>query len=90
LIDLGRDGEALDLLKRLVTLSPDHPTPYARLGQVYLTLKDFTRAKEAFQESIQINPFNPEVHVGLAKAYAMLGEDVGAAKERDIAHRLSR
>ena len=90
LIDLGRDEEALDLLKRLVTLSPDHPTPYARLGQVYLTLKDFTRAKEAFQGSIQINPFNPEVHVGLAKAYAMLGEDVGAAKERDIAHRLSR
>ncbi len=55
-----------------------------------MALKDFTRAKEAFQESVQINPFYPEVHVGLAKAYAMLGEDVGTAKERDIAHRLSR
>jgi len=90
LIEAGRDEEALDILKRLVALSPDHPTPYAKLGQIYLTLKDFPRAKEAFEESIQINPFNPEVHVGLAKAYAMLGDNVGAAKESDIARRLRR
>jgi tetratricopeptide (TPR) repeat protein len=90
LIGMGREGEALEVLKRLVALAPDHPTPYARLGQVYLTLKDFRGAKQAFEECIQINPFNPEVHVGLAQAYATLGDTVGAAKERDIANRLSR
>jgi tetratricopeptide (TPR) repeat protein len=90
LIDLGRDEEALDMLKRILELAPDHPTPYTQLGQVYLKLKDFTQAKEAFEESIQINPFNPWVHVGLANAYAMLGENVGSSKERDIAHRLRR
>jgi Tfp pilus assembly protein PilF len=55
-----------------------------------LKLKDFTQAKEAFEESIQINPFNPWVHVGLANAYAMLGETVGSSQERDIAHKLRR
>ncbi len=88
LIDLGRDEEALDMLQRSLTLAPDHPTAYTLLGQVYLKMKDFTQAKEAFEESIQINPFNPEIHVGLANAYAMLGDSIGSARERNIAHKL--
>lgn len=88
LIVLGRDEEALDTLKRSLTLAPDHPTAYTLLGQVYLKMKDFTQAKEAFEESIQINPFDPEIHIGLANAYAMLGDSVGSAKERNIAHTL--
>jgi tetratricopeptide (TPR) repeat protein len=90
LIDLGRDEEALDMLKRTLDLAPDHPTPYNQLGQVYLKLKNFKKAKAAFEEAIQINPFNPDVHVGLANASAMLGDNVGSAQERDIAHRLGR
>jgi len=90
LIDLGRDEEALDMMRRTLDLAPDHPTPYTQLGQFYLKLKDFKKAKAAFEEAIQINPFNPDVHVGLANACAMLGDNVGAAQERDIAHRLRR
>jgi tetratricopeptide (TPR) repeat protein len=90
LIDLGRDEEALGISKRILNLAPDHPTPYTQLGQVYLKTKDFMGAKQAFEESVQINPFNPEVHVGLANAYAMLGDNVGSAKERQIAHKLRR
>jgi len=90
LIDLGRDEEALGLLQQLLAASPDHPVPYARLGQVYFKRKDFKQAKDAFEESIQINPFNPEVHVGLARTYAMLGDSIRASKESDIAHRLRR
>jgi tetratricopeptide (TPR) repeat protein len=90
LIDLGRDGEALDMMRRTLDLAPDHPTPYTQLGQFYLKLKDFKKAKAAFEEAIQINPFNPDVHVGLANASAMLGDNVGAKQERDIAHRLRR
>jgi cytochrome c-type biogenesis protein CcmH/NrfG len=90
LIDLGRDDEALDMLKRTIKLAPNHPTPYTQLGQIYLKLKDFKQAKAAFEQAIQINPFNPEVHVGLANAFAMLADDAGAAKERDIARTLGR
>jgi tetratricopeptide (TPR) repeat protein len=90
LIDVGRNEEAADLSKQILELAPDHPTPYNRLGQAYLNLKDFKKAQEAFEESLQINPFNPEVHLGLADAYAMLGNNLGAAKEREIAYKLGR
>jgi tetratricopeptide (TPR) repeat protein len=88
LIDLGRDKEALEILKRALVLAPDHPTPYTQLGRIYLKLNDFVQARKAFEESMQISPFNPEIHVGLAEAYAVLGDAAGAAKERGIAHKL--
>jgi tetratricopeptide (TPR) repeat protein len=90
LIDLGRDEEALDILNRVKEISPDHPTPYTQLGQIYLKLKDFKRAREAFEDSIQINPFNPEAHLGLANAYEMLGDPSDATKEREIVKKLGR
>jgi tetratricopeptide (TPR) repeat protein len=90
LIDLGREDEALVMLKRILALAPDHPTPYVRLGQIHLKRKEFKEAKSAFEESVQINPFNPEVHVGLANTYAMLGDNIGYEKERKIANRMRR
>jgi tetratricopeptide (TPR) repeat protein len=88
LLDMERNEEALDLLKRSADLSPDHPTVHTRMGEVYLKLKDFKAAKEAFQESIQVNPFNPLVHQGLAKAYEALGDPGAATKEREVVRRL--
>jgi tetratricopeptide (TPR) repeat protein len=90
LIDTGRNQEALTVLRRSQELSPDHPTPYTQMGQVYLKLKDFKQARGAFEESLQINPFNPEVHLGLAQAYEMLGDLPDAAKAREVATKLRR
>ncbi|UCD78346.1 MAG: tetratricopeptide repeat protein [Desulfobacterales bacterium] len=90
LIDLGRDEEALDMLSRILALAPDHPTPYLRLGQVRLKRQEFTQAKAAFEESLQINPFNPEVHIGLANTFALLGDRLGSEKERQIVNRIIR
>ena len=90
LIDLGRNEEALDILNRMKEISPDHPTPYTKLGEVYLKMKDFKKAKEAFEDSIQINPFNPEAHLGLAQAYEALGDQASTVKEREIAKRLGQ
>ncbi len=90
LIDTGRNQEALTVLRRSQELSPDHPTPYAQMGQIYLKLKDFKQARGAFEESLQINPFNPEVHLGLAQACEMLGDPAGAAKAREVANKLRR
>jgi tetratricopeptide (TPR) repeat protein len=90
LIDTGRNQEALTVLRRSQELSPDHPTPYTQTGQVYLKLKDFKRARGAFEESLQINPFDPEVHLGLAQACEMLGDPADAAKAREVANKLRR
>ena len=90
LIELGRDSEALTVLNRILALNPDHPTPYVQLGRVYLKQNEFIKAKTAFGESIQINPFNPEVHIGLADAYAKLGDQRRSDSEKNIAHNLRR
>lgn len=90
LVGLGRDEEAGDLLKGVLELAPDHPLAYTLLGRIHAQRKDFKKAGAAFEESIQINPFNPYVHAGLAQVYAMLGETVKASKEQDIASRLTR
>lgn len=90
LIDIDRDQDALNVLQRILELAPDHPAPYTHLGQIYLRRNDFEQAKTAFEESLQINPFNPEVHIGLAHAYARLGDSVRSLKERHIARALGR
>jgi len=51
-------------------------------------LKRTKEARDSFQEAIQINPFDPEAHLGLATAYETLGERALASKERAIARRL--
>ncbi len=84
LIDLGREGEALEFLEKARVISPDHPTIYLNMGNAYLRLRDFKKAKEAFRESIEINPFNPEVHKGLARVYEIMGEGSLASKEMEI------
>ena len=89
LIVLDRDEEALEVLKAARAVAPDHPTPYTQLGRVYLKRKEFEQARKAFEESLQISPFNPEIHVGLAEAYAVLGDTTAAAKEREIVHELT-
>jgi tetratricopeptide (TPR) repeat protein len=89
LVGIEREKEALELLVRARDLSPDHPTAYAHLGKVFLKQNDFKLAMESFQTSVQINPFNPEVHLGLAEAYEMLGDKVGGLKEREIAKKLT-
>ena len=88
LIGLEKNEEALPFLNRAREISPDHPTTYIQIGETYLKSKDFKRAKEAFVESVQINPFSPELHDHLAHAYEMLGEKNLAAKEREIAKRI--
>lgn len=88
LIQTHKDDEALPLLHRAREIFPDHPTTHTNLGKVYLRLREYQKAKGAFLESIHINPFNPEVHQGLAEAYERLGEQALAVREKEIARRL--
>jgi cytochrome c-type biogenesis protein CcmH/NrfG len=88
LISLGKDEEALEMLKRAQELSPDHPNIYANMGKIYLKFKNYMKAGEAFQNSIQISPFNPEIHFDLATALEVQGNKTAGQKEREIGERL--
>ena len=88
LIELDRDSEAVTVLNRILALNPDHPTPYVQLGRVHLKRQEFVKARTAYEESIQINPFNPEVHIGLAQAYAELGDHGRSEQEKQISNKV--
>jgi tetratricopeptide (TPR) repeat protein len=90
LIEHGRDDEALKLLKKIRELAPDHPVAYVQLGKIFIKTKQYKGAKEAFENAIQINPFIAEAHDGLAEASDALGTKEIAAKERELARKLTR
>jgi len=90
LIGLEKDQEALPFLNRAKEISPDHPVTYIHLGKTHLKVKDVQGAKEAFLESIEINPFIPEAHDGLAKVYEILGEKALASREKEIVKKLGQ
>lgn len=85
---VGKDEEALGYLKKAIGLAPDHPTAYLNLGASFLRLKKYEDAKGAFNEALQVNPFDPRVHEGLSRAYQALGDEKGAAKEKEIIQQL--
>ena len=88
LTTMARYEEALELLRRAKDISSDHPGIFTALGQTYLKLKRMKEARDSFREAIQINPFDPEAHMGLATADEALGERASASKEREIANKL--
>lgn len=88
LIKMNRDPEALAILKEVQKMAPDHPTVFSQLGRIHLKRKEWKEAKEALVESIQINPFNPEVHRDLAEAYEGLGDRLRALREREVFKKL--
>jgi cytochrome c-type biogenesis protein CcmH/NrfG len=55
-----------------------------------LKFKDYKRAEEAFRNSIQISPFDPEIHFGLATALEVQGNKAAGQKEREVGERLMR
>jgi tetratricopeptide (TPR) repeat protein len=90
LIRMNRAPEALKVLKEAEALAPDHPTIYYYMGKAFLKTQDFSSARGVLEESIQINPFNPEVHQNLALAAEKMGDSDTALREREILRRLLR
>jgi len=90
LIRMNRAPEALNVLKEAGVLAPDHPTIYSYMGKAFIQIQDFSSARGALEESIQINPFNPEVHQNLALAAEKMGDSDTALREKEILRRLVR
>jgi tetratricopeptide (TPR) repeat protein len=76
---LGRFPEALAVLEAESKSKPNNPAILVLLGQIHLKLKDYKRAKEAFERALAISPNVPGANLGLTTACARLGDQ---AKDR--------
>ncbi len=88
LLGQKRWQDALSPLQRARELAPDYGTTYSHLGRAYVALAEYAHARQALREAIQINPFNPFVHLHLAESYRRLGQAEQAEQEHHLFKKL--
>ncbi len=86
----GKWQQALPHLQLARQLSADDAATYTNLGRLYLALQDYEQARLALSEAVQINPFDPAVHMHLAESYGQLGQADEARQEQQLFETLQR
>jgi uncharacterized protein HemY len=84
-IQTGRPAEAEQVLGEALGWNPDHPALRVRLGRLLLERGDFAGARLQLSLANRQDPFDPEIHVGLALVFEALGNPAGASRERRFA-----
>jgi tetratricopeptide (TPR) repeat protein len=71
----GQIDEALGQLNAAARVEPENTAVFQDIGKLHLLRKDFSRAREAFEQSLQRNPEDPApTKAGLAEALIGLRE----------------
>ncbi|MCL1973453.1 MAG: tetratricopeptide repeat protein [Bacteroidetes bacterium] len=63
-----------EMYKNAIALYPTSWQLYANLGNVYLQLKDYNAARDAFDNALKLSPNNPKVKTQMAYNYIIAGE----------------
>jgi Tfp pilus assembly protein PilF len=84
-IQTGRQAEAEQVLGEALGWNPDHPSLRVRLARLRLERKDWAGAREQLTLANRQDPFDPEIHAGLALAEEALGDAASASRERRFA-----
>jgi tetratricopeptide (TPR) repeat protein len=85
----GKAGEAERVLGEALEWNPDYAALNVRLARLLLDRKDFQGARDRLLQANRQDPFDPEIHAGLALALAQLGDPGGASQEERFARILS-
>ena len=84
----SRHEEALPYLKKAQTLDPDFVGTYIELGRLYQATKDYGLARNALEEAIQINPFDPTIHQILYRIHLNSGDRELAKESKETFEKL--
>jgi tetratricopeptide (TPR) repeat protein len=86
----GGAGAAEAPLRQAAREHPQHAGVQAALGKIEAQKGEWSRARDAYAAAIRVDPFDAEVHAGLAGALEALGDATGASREKQIAEMLRR
>jgi Flp pilus assembly protein TadD len=78
LILLGRAGEAVKILDKLIIKNPKEPAYYDKQGNAYLKGGNFEAAKNDFLKVLDLQDNNGEAMYGLSQAYDFTGDITNA------------
>lgn len=81
----GRLNEGLELLERFVRVDPENHEAWNDLGAVLYALNNWTRAKDAFEKALQLNPAYGESILNLIVLYMVLDQNQLALKTAERA-----
>jgi len=88
-IATGKDADAEKALLDAVRGHPFYAALHVNLGRIHVRRQEWPAAREAFLLANRVDPFDPEIHAGLALAHAGLGESELAARETKLAQLLA-
>jgi predicted Zn-dependent protease len=77
----GQKDEAARVLAEALGWNPDYPALNVQLARILVDREDFGGAREHLLAANRQDPFDPEIHAGLAKAYGALGDPGAASRE---------
>jgi tetratricopeptide (TPR) repeat protein len=83
----GDDKRAAADFNKSIGIDPSSDG-YYQLGQIYDRQGDHAKAVEAYNQAIHIQPDGPYIYRARSQAKRVLGDEAGAAEDRDEAARL--
>ena len=85
----GEDAEAQSALTEALRRHPQYAALHLHLGRLYAKGKDWPLAKDHLLRANAVDPFDPEIHAGLASAYEASGDAATAGREKRFAQLLA-
>jgi tetratricopeptide (TPR) repeat protein len=85
----GRKAEAEKALAEGIDWNPEYPALRVQMARLLLDRKEPAKARAHLVEANRQDPFDPEIHAGLALALEALGDPGGASRERRFAEILA-
>ncbi len=77
---LGNMERALEVLKEALDVNPGYVTTHVHLGRLYRLTESWEKSREAYERAAHINPFDPEIHMGLIEVCGKLGDEDGVER----------
>jgi tetratricopeptide (TPR) repeat protein len=85
----GRDAEAEAALSEALRVHPGYAALNLHLGRLQVKRQQWREAREALLRANRTDPFDPEIHAGLARVAEALGDAAVASREQRFAQILS-
>lgn len=89
LMNIGKAEEAVAVMEKAAAVGPLPMEGLTLLGNGYLELKDFEKAKQKFEEALAIDRNSASLHYALARTFAGLREPEKARQHREEYARLT-
>jgi tetratricopeptide (TPR) repeat protein len=81
----GEDALAEKVLGEAISWNPDYAALHVHLARILASRQDWARVRDHLLVANRQDPFDPEIHMGLARALAALGDAGGASREERFA-----